>query len=146
MKLGSPWVLRRHFLFPGLMLGHGLILRNVFVDGPDRNPYVRHFHREALRDESGFKHLREFARVSETICRDALRLDFSWRLRELRIPVLTVWGDQDKLTALPLVRRSLGHIPDARLRIIDRCGHLAMIERPRQVSAAIRDFLAERGV
>ena len=57
------------------------------------------------------------------------------------MPTLVVTSDQDELTPAAETRTWAPLIPDARLVEIPGAGHLANMEAPDQVNAAIRDWL-----
>jgi pimeloyl-ACP methyl ester carboxylesterase len=59
-------------------------------------------------------------------------------LHELRLPVLLVWGEKDRLFPLAQARRLLRTLPNATLEIIPRAGHSPQEERPDEVAARIR--------
>lgn len=141
MRLGAPLVLHGSVLLPALALTHDLILDTCFVDHADDNPFVRHFRRSSLRDAPGYPHLRAFARVSATLCRDVVNRDYGPRLHELEMPVLALWGDHDRLVALPGVAEALTRFRRARVTILEGAGHLPMIEKPAEVLAHVRSFL-----
>ncbi|MBM4395631.1 MAG: alpha/beta fold hydrolase [Deltaproteobacteria bacterium] len=143
MKVAGALMLRRRPLFHALLHVHGFILDNVFVDRPEVNPYVRHFRGASLQDAPGFPHLRDFARVSCSICRDILGRDYSPHLPELSMPVLAIWGEADRLVAFPSVKAALTRIPRLRAFGMAQTGHMPMIERPPLVTGMVRDFLAE---
>ncbi|MGH3660534.1 MAG: alpha/beta fold hydrolase [Micromonosporaceae bacterium] len=70
--------------------------------------------------------------------------DSLWRLAtKVTAPTLVVWGRQDRLVDVRLAPRVAGAIPDSRLLILDRAGHVAQIERPREVSRAVLGLLDE---
>ena len=56
-------------------------------------------------------------------------------------PTLVLWGREDALTPLYLSKELADGIPDARLCVIEGCGHLSTIERPEEVTAALREWL-----
>ncbi|MGH2886605.1 MAG: alpha/beta fold hydrolase [Solirubrobacteraceae bacterium] len=60
----------------------------------------------------------------------------------LAMPVLIVWGRQDKLIPVRHAYRGLRAISGARLKVFDRCGHLPPYERPQEFNRAVREFLA----
>lgn len=64
------------------------------------------------------------------------------RLHRIRAHTLVVWGVLDRLIPVECGRRYAELVPDARLHMIDECGHLPLIERPDDALAAIRPFLA----
>ena len=145
IRLGSRLVLHAQVLNPVLKRSYDRILDNVFVDSPEANPYVRNFRVASLADEPGMPHLlphlRDFARVSASVCRDLVQRDYSSRLHELKMPVLALWGDSDKLVTAPSVAEALTRIPRLRRAVIPRAGHLPMVERPAEVLDQIRAFL-----
>lgn len=64
------------------------------------------------------------------------------RRRELRVPALLLWGDHDPALPLEVPRRMVREIPGGQLAIFPRTGHWVPEERPAEVVALIRDFLA----
>jgi pimeloyl-ACP methyl ester carboxylesterase len=65
---------------------------------------------------------------------------FWTRLSGLSVPSLWVWGKRDRLVPEAFRRHVIAGVPDARHVSVD-CGHVPQLERPREVHAAIRDFL-----
>ena len=63
-------------------------------------------------------------------------------LSDIRCPSLVVCGRQDALTPVELSEEIAGLIPGANLVLIDNCGHLATMERPDEVNAALRTWMA----
>ncbi len=142
MRSLAPLFLRRSVLFPTLLAGHDFILKHVFVDSPDRNPHVAWFRQAALEDAPGYPHLRDFARVCETLCRDVLRGDFSDRFAHVHAPVLALWGDHDPLIALSSALGRLDGLRRLLTVVLPRTGHMPMVERPRETAELIERFLA----
>ncbi|MFI4988973.1 MAG: alpha/beta fold hydrolase [Alphaproteobacteria bacterium] len=62
-------------------------------------------------------------------------------LAAIAVPVLLVYGADDRLTPVRLGREMAAKIPDARLVVIDEAGHLPNIERPEAFNAALLEFL-----
>jgi pimeloyl-ACP methyl ester carboxylesterase len=62
-------------------------------------------------------------------------------LRQLAQPTLLVWGRADRLVAFSGSRRLLREVPHARLAVLERCGHLPMLEQPEPFNRAVADFL-----
>jgi pimeloyl-ACP methyl ester carboxylesterase len=56
-------------------------------------------------------------------------------------PTLLVWGRNDRMVALAQSRRLARAMPHARLSVLERCGHLPMIERPAEFNRLLADFL-----
>ncbi len=64
------------------------------------------------------------------------------RLAEIEIPTLIVWGREDRLVPLEAAYAYRRRIPHASLEILDRTGHLAMLERPQEFNGLLDKFLA----
>ena len=56
-------------------------------------------------------------------------------------PVLLLWGREDRLVPLRRSERLLRRLPQARLHVLERCGHLPMLEQPTVFHRAMRGFL-----
>lgn len=64
-------------------------------------------------------------------------------LRDLTQPTLLVWGREDRLVPPTESRRLLRDVEHARLAVLERCGHLPMLERPGEFNHRLADFLRE---
>ena len=62
-------------------------------------------------------------------------------LAGIACPTLVLCGRQDQPTPLDCHEEMARAIPNARLAVIEDCGHLAPMERPAEVSAALRGWL-----
>ena len=62
-------------------------------------------------------------------------------LKKITCPVLILCGRQDALTPLALHEEMAAAIVGASLVVIEDCGHLSPLERPRAVSAVMRYWL-----
>ena len=85
--------------------------------------------------------------AAQAIDRSALGLFRSWAGPQLwrtaaRVPVptLVVWGDRDRLVSPKLAERTTRTLPDARLLMLPGVGHIAQIEVPQLVAAAVGAF------
>jgi pimeloyl-ACP methyl ester carboxylesterase len=67
------------------------------------------------------------------------------RLHRVAMPVLILWGREDRLIPLAHGERYRALLPDARLAVIDGAGHLPILEKPDEVLAHVRPFLAANG-
>jgi pimeloyl-ACP methyl ester carboxylesterase len=65
-----------------------------------------------------------------------------FRLEEVSCPILMVWGDRDVLVFPTGADRVLDTVPDARLELIDDCGHCPQIEAPERFASLLLDFPA----
>jgi pimeloyl-ACP methyl ester carboxylesterase len=57
------------------------------------------------------------------------------------IPVLVIVGAEDAMTPPDRAQAMADAIPGARLQVIQGAAHLTVVERPKEVTAAIREFL-----
>ncbi|MDA8204926.1 MAG: alpha/beta fold hydrolase [Thermaerobacter sp.] len=73
-----------------------------------------------------------------------IRLDPDLDLDRLTMPVLLIWGREDRIVPLPYGQALDRELPDSELLIIDQCGHLPHIEESEMVNRAIVDFLERR--
>jgi len=74
--------------------------------------------------------------------RDLLAEDVREDLRSIEAPTLLIWGEKD-----PLIPPAVGdllreEIPNSRLLLLQRAGHVPMFDRPQEFDAALLAFLA----
>jgi pimeloyl-ACP methyl ester carboxylesterase len=62
-------------------------------------------------------------------------------LARIAVPALVLCGREDAVTPLAWHEEMAALIPGAELVVIERCGHLSTMERPAEVSAALRRWL-----
>lgn len=58
-------------------------------------------------------------------------------------PTLLVWGRHDRLVSVAIANRAFAAFPDARLLVIEDCGHVAQMEHPEAVARAVLGLLEE---
>jgi 4,5:9,10-diseco-3-hydroxy-5,9,17-trioxoandrosta-1(10),2-diene-4-oate hydrolase len=56
-------------------------------------------------------------------------------------PTLVVWGREDRIVPLACGEQYRRLLPNATLRVLDRCGHSAPIEHPDAFANLVLDFL-----
>lgn len=74
---------------------------------------------------------------------DLLSSDIAETLHRIRVPTLIVWGADDRLLPPTLGGVFSAEIQDARFVVLDRCGHVPMLDAPDALDAALRQFLEE---
>jgi pimeloyl-ACP methyl ester carboxylesterase len=65
------------------------------------------------------------------------RWSFAAAARQVRVPVLVVWGTRDRLVDVRLARRTADAFADSRLLVLPRTGHVAQMERPVETARAV---------
>lgn len=71
-----------------------------------------------------------------------LRQDMQDRLSQVQAPTLVIWGEGDRIIPQAYGEALASGIPNAKLVVIPRAGHVPMIERPGAVNEAMAPFLA----
>ena len=70
------------------------------------------------------------------------RPDSTSGLSGIRVPTLVICGAEDSVTPPAPAKAMAQRIPAARYVEVERAGHLAPLEQPDRVAAAVREFLA----
>jgi pimeloyl-ACP methyl ester carboxylesterase len=65
-----------------------------------------------------------------------------WLHRIVR-PLQLIWGDCDEVVPVAVAEAWREALPQARLSVIERCGHLPQIEHPKVAAEKIRSFINE---
>lgn len=63
-------------------------------------------------------------------------------LREVRVPSLVVWGQQDTIVPPVCGRQYVEALPDARLELVEQAGHYVEVEQPEQLACLVGAFTA----
>ena len=58
-------------------------------------------------------------------------------LAKIRASVLLIWGDSDLIIPTRHSRRAVGTIPNARLEVIENCGHVVQLEAAERVTELV---------
>jgi pimeloyl-ACP methyl ester carboxylesterase len=72
---------------------------------------------------------------------EVLEADIRAHLGEIRAPTLLLWGGRDVLLPPALGEVFRAEIPDARLVVLERAGHVPMFDAPDDVSRELSEFL-----
>lgn len=110
------------------------------------------FGRDPSASQVAFTHRLIHACPAETFAAAMVGLrdfDVLDRLGAIDVPVLICAGDRDLLTPAFLAQEMARRIPDAEILVYPGAGHMVMLERHREFTAALRSFcdraLAARG-
>jgi pimeloyl-ACP methyl ester carboxylesterase len=66
----------------------------------------------------------------------------SYRLSELVLPILIVWGKYDIMVPVNYAYKFLNATPNSKLAVIDEAGHVPMLEKHEVFNPILNDFLA----
>lgn len=78
------------------------------------------------------------------LAKSAIRHNLGEELRELKVPTLLIWGQNDTVTP-PMVAEEFHRlIPNSELFFINHCGHAPMMEVPREFNIILENFLKKQ--
>lgn len=113
------------------------LMRWVFVKPPLMvGPIRRYFAARAIAHQPFLEKV--FADIME---RDAGNGLVEPLLPAIAAPALVIWGDHDRLLDCAEAATYRRLMPNARVFVLQDCGHLPMAERPRETARLTRDFL-----
>jgi pimeloyl-ACP methyl ester carboxylesterase len=69
-------------------------------------------------------------------------LDLTQETGKISVPALIICGAEDKMTPPDLSRQLTASISKAKLEIVERAGHMVMLERPAEFNASVEKFVA----
>ncbi len=72
---------------------------------------------------------------------EALAGALSAALEDITVPVLLVTGDEDGVAPPSTVRQMAQRLPNARVVVLNRCGHWTPFERPTECAQQLEEFL-----
>jgi pimeloyl-ACP methyl ester carboxylesterase len=75
------------------------------------------------------------------MAKSAIRHNMSKDLHKITIPVLLIWGRNDKITPPDVAQEFNNLLPDSELHWVENCGHAPMMERPEEFNRILMDFL-----
>lgn len=82
-----------------------------------------------------------FRTARATLSLRGQRHTFGQWLHEIKQPTLVVWGREDPIIPVAHAYRAAQQIPNARLEVFERCGHVPPWEYPQEFSRAVLEFL-----
>lgn len=84
-------------------------------------------------------------RIFRDIVPDAIERPLNDKLHKVLVPTLVLWGRSDRLLHVSAGEVEHARIARSELVILDRAGHVPMIERPLRTARAILSFLSRCG-
>ena len=79
------------------------------------------------------------------IAKSAIRHNMSKDLPNMHTPTCIIWGKNDIVTPPEVAENFHALLPDSDLFWIDKCGHAAMMERPKEFNQVLFKWLSDRG-
>lgn len=68
------------------------------------------------------------------------------QLPTITSPTLLIWGRQDSLVPVEHGERAAKRLPNAKLEVIEKCGHTPMFEQPAVFNHLVLDFLRDQEI
>ena len=87
---------------------------------------------------SNIRRVLQMIRIARCAKRDSLR-DL---LSEITCPVLLIWGENDDVTPPAVGHEFHERLPRSQLHMLERCGHVPMVEHPGVFNELVASFLA----
>jgi len=75
--------------------------------------------------------------------KSAIRNNLRELLPKITVPVLLIWGKNDRITPAFVGEEFQKCLPNATLKFIDKCGHAPMMERPKEFNVLLDEFLQQ---
>jgi pimeloyl-ACP methyl ester carboxylesterase len=117
---------------------------------PRTNGVAAGLHPDRERDPILLDRLRRMQRRlgPEVRARQAalVRRDGYADLERITCPSLVVACRQDRLRSLAETERMAKHLPHSRFNIIEACGHMAPLERPRDLAGLLANWVTDAGL
>ncbi|MGY0407631.1 MAG: alpha/beta fold hydrolase [Polaribacter sp.] len=81
-----------------------------------------------------------------TIAKSAIRHNMAKDLPKMKQPTCLIWGKQDRVTPPEVAEDFNKLLPNSDLFWIDKCGHAAMMERPKEFNEILHKWLISRKI
>jgi len=80
------------------------------------------------------------------LAKSALRNNLREHLRKINVPVMLIWGKDDKITPPFVAEEFKELLPHSELKYIGNCGHAAMMEQSAEFNLILDEFLSTLSV
>ncbi|MCB0698490.1 MAG: alpha/beta fold hydrolase [Chitinophagales bacterium] len=78
-----------------------------------------------------------------SLARSAIKHNLGDELRDIKVPVCLIWGQNDTITPPMVAEEFKSMLPNSELHWIDKCGHAPMMEVPGEFNTILASFLAK---
>jgi pimeloyl-ACP methyl ester carboxylesterase len=130
-------IMRQSLLAPALERNAVRLLEFVFGERNERTE--RFIEQSTTRPDSRF--CLDLARVMSAAKNDLTSFHLFGKEEKLEMPTLVIWGGRDRLLPFTHVPAFVKRLPDGELEVLERCGHMSIIEDPDAVAHAAKGFL-----
>ncbi|HAS74734.1 MAG TPA: alpha/beta hydrolase [Clostridiales bacterium UBA8960] len=96
---------------------------------------------EAYREIYSSSDYKQASAIMKQVLSKVVNEDLRHILREIKVPVLLIWGDKDTSTPIEDARLMEGLIPDAGLVVYEGAGHFSYLEHPEKTISIIKTFV-----
>ena len=118
--------------------------------GGSARTFSQALHPDRERDPALLERLRGMTRRlgKEVMIRQLTpsRADGYADLERIACPSLVIAARQDRLRRFEETERMARHLPNSRFAVVEDCGHMAPLERPREVSALLTQWIADNNL
>lgn len=109
------------------------------------------YHKKFITDEAVDEIAKILASRTNTLnlihaARSAKKDNLLNELKNIKCPVLLLWGEDDLVTTIEVAEMFKKNIPNAKLVTVKGCGHAPMIEHPEWFAKEVEVFLKENGI
>lgn len=98
---------------------------------------VRYAFTNHLRDNDGYTIQRTVAGFAQDQFEES-------KLASIRVPTLVIWGRNDDLISLAKGEQFHQGIAGSKMAVIDQCGHVPELEKPREFNRVLMEFLGQQ--
>lgn len=94
------------------------------------------------RAKAGSSDYANASKMMRAILSKVVNEDLTSCLKDIKCPVLLIWGENDTATPISDARKMEKLIPDAGLVSFSGCGHYSFLDNPGQFAAVLKSFLS----
>jgi pimeloyl-ACP methyl ester carboxylesterase len=78
------------------------------------------------------------------MAKSAIRHNMANDLDQFKMPTCLIWGKNDSITPPEVAEEFHKHLEDSELHWIDKCGHAAMMEHPKEFNEILNEWLSRK--
>lgn len=101
-------------------------------------PFMPHYVLDAVAD----RYIARHDQLTQIFSESHKETDLPVRIREVKAPVMLMWGKEDRLIDVSSVPVWQAALPQAQVHVWDGIGHMPMVEAPAKAAEAYQRFLS----